>query len=142
MSATKVCRSCSLAKPIDFFHRNCRMVDGRLNYCAKCVRQQARSVRDRDLPKARVTARETRERNKVAINAGYREWRRSHRDKRAAHRTIYKAVRRGTLIRKPCEVCGDTKSEAHHSNYSQRLNVRWLCRRHHMQLHREMREVA
>lgn len=45
-------------------------------------------------------------------------------------------VRRGKLARQPCEVCGAAKAEAHHDDYSKPLNVRWLCRLHHLELHR------
>lgn len=45
------------------------------------------------------------------------------------------AVLRGKLTRQPCEVCGATPVEAHHDDYSQPLNVRWLCPSHHRQHH-------
>jgi len=41
------------------------------------------------------------------------------------------AVRNGELVRMPCEICGNPKSEGHHSDYSQPLKIVWLCRRHH-----------
>lgn len=49
----------------------------------------------------------------------------------AAVRAVSKAIKRGTLIRKPCQVCGLGKSEAHHKDYTKRFEVEWLCRRHH-----------
>ena len=42
---------------------------------------------------------------------------------------------RGKLIQKPCEVCGDAKSQMHHDDYSKPLDVRWFCRRHHLDHH-------
>jgi ribosomal protein S27AE len=45
------------------------------------------------------------------------------------------AVRRGTLKRKPCEVCGDADSVKHHDDYSKPLEVRWLCRKCHKAHH-------
>lgn len=47
------------------------------------------------------------------------------------------AVRNGTLVRLPCSVCGNKKSEAHHADYSKPLEIAWLCRIHHMELHRK-----
>ena len=36
----------------------------------------------------------------------------------------------------PCEVCGATKAQAHHCNYSKPLDVRWLCPKHHAEWHK------
>jgi len=44
-------------------------------------------------------------------------------------------LRRGKIQRKPCEQCGAPKSEMHHEDYTKPLQVRWLCRKHHMELH-------
>ena len=40
----------------------------------------------------------------------------------------------------PCEVCGIPESHAHHDDYSRPLDVRWLCEKHHKQLHKERRQ--
>jgi hypothetical protein len=40
--------------------------------------------------------------------------------------------------RPPCEVCGALSAEAHHKDYSRPLDVVWLCRKHHMELHRRV----
>lgn len=46
------------------------------------------------------------------------------------------AVKHGKIIRGPCEVCGKDKDvHGHHEDYSQPLNVKWLCREHHFKLH-------
>lgn len=46
------------------------------------------------------------------------------------------ALRRGELVRQPCEVCGGTRNvDGHHDDYARPLEVRWLCRMHHMSLH-------
>lgn len=44
---------------------------------------------------------------------------------------------RGRLKRSPCVICGDPQAEMHHPDYSKPLDIRWLCRRHHRELHRE-----
>jgi hypothetical protein len=43
----------------------------------------------------------------------------------------------GRLIRQPCEVCGEKKVEAHHDDYDKPLDVRWLCKAHHTDVHRK-----
>jgi uncharacterized Zn finger protein (UPF0148 family) len=49
---------------------------------------------------------------------------------------VHVAVKKGILVRQPCEVCGATKYiDAHHEDYTKPLSVRWLCRSHHRQTH-------
>lgn len=43
--------------------------------------------------------------------------------------------RRGLLVPKPCEDCGDPGVEKHHDDYSKPLEVRWFCRRCHLLRH-------
>ena len=45
------------------------------------------------------------------------------------------AVRTGKLIREACEICGKKKTDAHHPDYTKPLDVIWLCRKHHVELH-------
>lgn len=42
---------------------------------------------------------------------------------------------RGKMQRMPCEVCGKT-AQAHHEDYSKPLEVKWLCPKHHAELHK------
>jgi hypothetical protein len=55
-----------------------------------------------------------------------------------------KALRDGTLVRQPCEVCGNPKSDGYHANYFKPLDVQWLCHVHHgqeqMRLRMELRD--
>lgn len=55
-----------------------------------------------------------------------------------ARQRVRDAIRRGRLTRKPCEVCGSFKSEAHHEDYSNPLSVNWLCRMHHREADRRI----
>ena len=52
-----------------------------------------------------------------------------------AREAARRAVRSGKLQRRPCQVCGDARSQAHHEDYSKPLDVLWLCSRHHIELH-------
>ena len=56
--------------------------------------------------------------------------------KSVAYKLYNAAVRNGTIVKKPCEICGSTLRVAgHHEDYSDPLNVRWLCAKHHVLLH-------
>lgn len=56
-------------------------------------------------------------------------------DKIKASGAIQRAVREGKIKPLPCKVCGDTKVDGHHPDYSKPLSVIWLCRLHHKRLH-------
>ena len=59
---------------------------------------------------------------------------------RFAHNAVKVALRRGDLVKGPCEQCGTTsKVEAHHDDYNKPLEVRWLCFSHHREWHRVQR---
>jgi hypothetical protein len=51
-----------------------------------------------------------------------------------ARMTLGNAIRDGKVQKHLCEICG-AKAEAHHSDYSKPLKVRWLCPLHHAALH-------
>ncbi len=53
-----------------------------------------------------------------------------------ARRILQSHVRRGKIKAQPCEICG-AKADGHHDDYSKPLEVRWLCRKHHMMEHRK-----
>jgi len=62
-------------------------------------------------------------------------WRRANMLKYTAHLAVQQALSSGKLQKQPCEVCGVVKVDAHHDRYDEPLNVRWLCRSHHIRLH-------
>lgn len=72
-----------------------------------------------------------------------RQYRRAKesRLKDRARDKVYYAIRCGKLTRKPCENCGEVKSEAHHDNYNKPLEVRWLCRKCHADWHKNNKPI-
>ena len=57
----------------------------------------------------------------------YEEFKRQMR----ARNAVRNALKKGTLVKGVCEVCGSCDTEAHHDDYEKRLDVRWLCSLHH-----------
>lgn len=64
-------------------------------------------------------------------------YRLANREKYNAHRAVWRAIKRGQLIRLPCQNCGNPKTHAHHSDYAKQLDVTWLCAVCHHEAHRK-----
>lgn len=79
---------------------------------------------------------------RVAKMRASRKWESENTDKRRAATMVGNAIRDGRLERQPCEVCGASKVDAHHDDYTQPLHVRWLCRQHHAEWHVGVREFC
>lgn len=65
------------------------------------------------------------------------DWRRANLEKYQCHLAVAAALTGGQLVKGACEICGtsDGRIDAHHDDYSKPLDVRWLCRTHHVRLH-------
>lgn len=60
-------------------------------------------------------------------------------EKRRARRIIEWEIKKGTLVKQPCKKCGAVgRIHAHHEDYCKPLEVIWLCRKHHIERHKEM----
>jgi hypothetical protein len=80
--------------------------------------------------------------DRKAYNRTYmRNWRKTHpltpeqreKDNARSHAGVY--LRRGKLERQPCAECG-SPAQMHHDDYANPLDVIWLCRKHHLELHK------
>lgn len=134
----KHCFKCGLTKPLDDFYRHPRMADGHLNKCKTCAKSDAISNRNAKLDYYRsydVKRFRDDTSRRAAQYASTRELHKKYPERHRARNAVGNAVRDGRLVRLPCEVCGEVKSEAHHEDYSKPLDVRWLCRRHHEEHH-------
>ncbi len=45
------------------------------------------------------------------------------------------SLNRGQVLKMPCTKCGAHDTQAHHPDYSYSLEVMWLCRACHEQIH-------
>ena len=150
----KTCFKCGRALPLEEFYRHPMMADGHLGKCKECtcvdVRLNWMARRDKYLAyeRARLNAphRVAARKRRAAsldgkIDARVRDvaYRLNHPERYAAHTMVHNHLRDGKLHRKPCERCGAPKAHAHHDDYSKPLDVRWLCRKHHMEHHKGVR---
>lgn len=139
----KRCFCCGLILPATEFTKRSYSPDGLQCRCRRCLGKYKR---------------EHYRKNRDKMREGCRRWKHDHLDKRReyfrafrkhraqearAGQSVRDAVRSGRLDRGPCAICGDTFCvHAHHTDYQDRLNVIWLCPKHHSELHRRMKEGA
>ena len=73
-----------------------------------------------------------------------RKWRKNYKlnlqqkkkDACRSYASVY--LKRGKIIKQPCQKCGNEKSEMHHNDYNEPLKIIWVCRRCHLGLHNEV----
>ncbi len=82
-------------------------------------------------------AREWRKKNQAERNSYLKKWRDRNHQKMLAHSAVERALVSGKLVKpKRCQSCGKKSPvDGHHADYAKRLEVRWLCRRCHNNIH-------
>lgn len=131
------CKVCD-TDPAEFYK-------GVLSRCRECHKAAMRSNRKGNLdyyraydarrfqddPKVRERHRRYRatERGRAAADAAKARWKEKNASKSAAHQVVAIAVRSGWLVKPArCSRCGaGGRIHAHHEDYSQPLEVLWLC---------------
>ena len=98
---------------------------------------RARQKRENATPEAKARQKAYRQtvEGKETQAAATGNMRRKYPEKVTARNAVASALKRGILIKQPCELCTSTKVEAHHADYSKPLDVTWLCVTHHREQH-------
>jgi len=132
----KYCNSCETEKEVSMFGKRVKSKDGLAAKCKTCQRVYDKArANDPHREEARRIYAQTDE-GRLAGNKAKAEYRKRNPQKYKAHNLVASAIRRGKLFRKSCEVCDEDKDiHAHHDDYLEPLNVRWLCAAHHHQWH-------
>lgn len=134
----KTCIQCAVLKAEDQFYRHAGMGDGTLNKCKQCCIEYAKNRR-KNFPDAvkEIDKRksQTKSRKKWAVEY-QRKSRSLNHEKYYARTKVGNALRDGRLVKQPCIKCGSLDVQAHHTDYSQPLNVVWLCIKHHFDEHK------
>lgn len=142
----KKCTSCGIEKDKSGF-------TGEKHWCKECCYAYGKRYRELNADKIRESKRlyshtekskeykkKWNKENVERTRARYLRYKESHLEEVKARSTLYNLIAHGKNdIRKPCEVCGEIKVEAHHDDYSKPLEVKWLCIKHHKELHRNRR---
>ena len=139
---TRKCSRCLQARTLDCFHRNKNELLGRSYRCKPCTKISDSARFQSDAFKTYVERNRDRMReNDRRRNKTVKYRIRKEIDRRAnmvetkARQDLRNSVAAGRIIRKPCEVCGNIKSQGHHEDYSKPFDVIWLCALHHRYLH-------
>lgn len=156
MTVEKTCTKCGVVKTTNDFAKYYRSKDGLQNECKECKANRYRLNRDAIRLQQKSNWVKYSEKNSTALKEKNRKRRIGTKEKDAAYREMYKTefapkiaaknaiwsnLLTGKIVRKPCEECGNEITDAHHDDYSEPLNVRWLCRRHHAKWHAENGEA-
>ncbi len=113
----KLCSACKKKKKIEAFSKDMSRNDGVEYVCKLCRKKWGRKYYKTN--KYRTTNRSKQKRYQL----------------RNPDKSIARRKARKTLLGKhKCEKCGK-KAEMHHPDYSKPLDVIWLCRKHHLEIH-------
>ena len=127
------CSVCKQTLTDDQFYSHPYGKDGLLNKCKPCHRAAMTALRNANIERYRQYDRERAKlpHRKASL------FKNADPERVKVAKIANAAVRKGLLQRQPCHICGAEKVEAHHTHYSHPLEVVWLCRSHHVQLHRQ-----
>jgi hypothetical protein len=138
LNTMKQCFKCKVVKPLADFYRHKEMADGHLNKCKECQKLDVAIRYSSPEGRLKVTEYERKRTQTSHRKAKCIEYLRNQRsrspEKYKARTAVSNAVRDGRLIKQPCEICRDDNSQAHHSDYSRPLAVRWFCFKHHREV--------
>lgn len=137
--AMKKCFKCGELKPLSEFYKHKATKDGYLNKCKECTKKDTHNnyIKNKDYYKdyehsiQRINSRRRR------ANKYLKKHRKNFPEKDKARRLLNQTIRNNKIIRPgKCSKCNKICiPDAHHEDYSRPLDVVWLCRQCHRQLH-------
>ena len=136
----KTCFKCGESQPLTNFYAHPQMADGFLGKCKSCTKSDATKHRNNNLEKIREYDKNRGKKDpRIKLNIEVtRRWRAEDKRRSTAHNKVAYAIKKGDIKKKPCSICGDTNSLAHHESYDRPLDVIWLCQIHHKERHKQL----
>ena len=108
------CRACKTYKLLEHFAKSNISFSGYETRCLDCRAEWQRNYY-------------RTERGKESHIKTTRALSQKHPERQRAYYQVYKALKNGTLIKDVCFQCGDSNTQAVHSDYRYPLNVTWAC---------------
>lgn len=150
MEACKKCFKCGEVKKLTSFYKHSQMSGGHVNKCIDCNKSDVKKHREINIDKINEYDRgrynknghrwsdeylksEDYKNSKIESNFKFNE---KYPYKKKCSTQVASALRRGFLLKYPCEICGLKNSQGHHGDYNKPLDVIWLCPKHHKGLHK------
>jgi len=127
-STTSRCKDCHKAKVRE---NRAAKIDYYREYDAERFQNDPR-VRERHKRYQKTAA------GKKSTRAAKQKWISQNPEKRAAHVILGNRVRDGSIVKPDrCEKCGckSSRLEGHHEDYAKPLDVIWVCRQCHVDIH-------
>ncbi len=143
----KECFKCKTWKPLTEFYPHPRMADGHLNKCKECNKKDVAeriALKKATDPHWVIKERERCRKKQTLYLQEHGQKPQPNKKviahKKAANVLLNNAIRSGRVLKQPCEVCKNAKTQAHHEDYEKPLDVVWLCTRHHADRHIHLRD--
>lgn len=133
------CYMCKKDLPVENFWKDKSRSRGYCGRCKECSRIYARKRVAKNREGYRKKAKRYYDNNEEKVKERNSKYYYDNRKKILAKQKVQYALYKGEIKRKPCEVCGEQSSDAHHPDYDKPLEVIWLCRQHHKLLHSKKR---
>ncbi|KKM01344.1 hypothetical protein LCGC14_1795370 [marine sediment metagenome] len=129
---TRICGLCREEKPIEEYYRNKSRPSGRGFWCKECCKGYERLPHRKGRHAKWRGSSKGIERTRQYNQEHYAEEKPKNQTRSATKRL----VKLGVIKKMPCGICGDGNSQAHHPDYTQPLEVVWLCQSHHYDVDR------
>lgn len=129
------CKICKVSKPLNteyFYRKTPTTFDTR---CKECHKNESRTMKREKYDPVKQRAKDIKRRQSGKAGENYQTMTNKYPEKYKARYTLRNYVRLGKIKKGLCEVCKDSKTQAHHDDYSKPLDVKWLCSKHHKEIH-------
>ena len=143
------CTKCNIARSVNEFHKDSSAPKGICKQCKFCRASYRDAHRaeavtlgreyyfnNKDKVKSRVKRYNKTDRGIKVRAKAHKNWVRKNPKKNKVRYLVFKAIGEEVIKRIPCEVCGNSKVQAHHCDYDKPLDVIWLCDKHHKEWHK------
>lgn len=158
MGVTLVCTKCKEEKPYKEFYKCSTRETGKKSWCKECIKKYRKPYKRNSVIKKKVedpvlkskANREWYEKNSKYHKEYYKQnkeirarnnraYEKRNPERLNAIHALYRAVKKGKVIRPDkCSICAkECKPEGHHHDYDKKLEVVWVCRPCHLDIHRK-----